>query len=81
MRTTWDHRFIEALALLCGGNNPPEDMVEKWSISGDERLQSFVGEHSAIESAQAIALIDAAAFIASNPVEGEGHTVERGRNL
>lgn len=68
----WVDRFIEAFTLLCGGHEPPRRMVIDWF---DERLdsvdlQDFACEFTPLETAQGIAIIDAAICIANQPVEG-----------
>jgi hypothetical protein len=78
-KTTYEERFGDAIYLLVGGKFPPKDLLEDWiegvEWSKKESLQDWVGSHmgGVIWWAQAIAVLDAAHVLASQPEEGEGH--------
>jgi hypothetical protein len=70
---TWNQRFAQALAVLCGGNEPPQDALEDWLDQAKDSfaLQEWAVEHAVLSWAQGIAVIDAASILADQPVEGE----------
>lgn len=68
--TTYLQRFGDAIALLCAGNRPPDEMMTAWLDADreDTRLQEFACEHGPVW-AQGIAVIDAAQVLADQPTE------------
>jgi hypothetical protein len=70
--TTALHRMTEAVALLCRGRRPPDDMVAGWLDGSSEALQDFAAEHGPAW-AQGIGLLDAAHIMAGQPTEGVEH--------
>lgn len=81
MRTCWTkptkylERFSEAIALLCGGERPPEKVITDWFDENQDsfELQEFCIAHSPLVWAQGIVIIDAAIALADEPAEGAGH--------
>ena len=63
--TTYLQRLGDAMALLCSGNRPSDEMLGAWlnECEGDFRLQEFACEHGPAWS-QGIVLIDAASLLA-----------------
>jgi len=72
--TTYLQRFGDALALLCSGLRPTDDMMAAWLdiAQDDHRLQEFAIEHGP-SWAQGIGVIDAARVLADQPEEDAGH--------
>ena len=68
--TTYLQRFGEAMALLCSGHRPPDEMLSAWldTEREDQRLQAFAMEHGP-SWAQGIGVIDAARVLADTPTE------------
>ena len=68
--TTYLQRLGDAMALLCSGNRPSDEMLGAWinECEGDFRLQEFACEHGP-SWAQGIAVIDAAQVLADQPTE------------
>jgi hypothetical protein len=68
--TTYLQRLGDALALLCAGNRPTDEMMMAWlhPERDDIRLQAFACEHGP-SWAQGIAVIDAARVLADQPTE------------
>ena len=68
--TTYLQRFGDAVALLCSGHRPPDEMLAAWldTKSDDHRLQAFACEHGP-SWAQGIGVIDAARVVADQPTE------------
>lgn len=73
--TTWLERFTQALAVLCGGKQPPAEAIRDWDDPGmdSHALQSWAISNAWMEWAQGVAIIDAARLLADQPAEGEGH--------
>lgn len=71
--TRYLDRFIEALALLCGGAVPPRELAEQWELGTSEALQDWAVNHVAARWATGIGAIDAAQALANAPEEGIGH--------
>ncbi|WP_294636584.1 hypothetical protein [uncultured Aquabacterium sp.] len=69
--STYEQRFTEAVALICGAEPPPE-LVEAWIAGEDEALQQWVGGY-APGWVQNIAVLDAAHQLANQPTEGGEH--------
>lgn len=69
--TTYVQRMGDAMALLCHGHRPPNEMIAAWldPAQEDDRLQSFACDHGP-DWAQGIVVIDAARILAETPVEG-----------
>lgn len=76
--TTWNERFAAALALLCGGKQPPaQSIVDHFDMSMDSfELQAWAVNNAALPWAQGVAIIDAARTLADQPEEGASHTDE-----
>ena len=74
-------RFGDAMALLCGGVRPSDEILLAWLSHSDDRLQSFACNHTALSWSQGIAIIEAAESLASQPAEGEGHEPPCARGL
>jgi hypothetical protein len=53
-------RFIEAIALLCAGAYPPEEMIDAWLDSDDERLQTWCVNEAGLSYLTGISIIEAA---------------------
>lgn len=72
--TTYLRRFGDAMALLCGGKRPSDEVLTAWldTDADDMRLQEFAVEHGPAW-AQGIGLIDAARTMADQPTEGVEH--------
>lgn len=72
--TTYMQRLGDAMALLCGGHRPPDEILGAWlnECDDDNRLQEFACEHGPAW-AQGIVLIDAASLLAEQPGEGVEH--------
>jgi len=68
--TTYLQRLGDAMALLCAGNRPPNEMMTAWldTERDDIRLQEFACKHGPTW-AQGIAVIDAAQVLADQPTE------------
>lgn len=73
VNTKYLDRVIEALTLLCGGNEPPREMVHEWETGEGEDLQDWAANHTKLPWAQGIGTIEAAQVLADNPEEGMGH--------
>lgn len=71
--TKYLDRFIEALTLLCGGNQPPREMAHEWETGVGEDLQDWAASHTKLPWAQGIGTIEAAQLMADTPEEGMGH--------
>ena len=68
------------MTLLCGGNEPPRQMVLDWfnrELDSFE-LQEFALNNTPLSTTQGIGIIDAAMCIADLPIEGEGHELREG---
>ena len=78
--TKYLDRFGDAMALLCSGRRPPDEMLAAWldTERDDLRLQNFAGEHGPVW-AQAIGVIDAAQMLADLPTEGVDHEMYNGQ--
>jgi hypothetical protein len=78
--TRWIDRFTEAMTLLCGGNEPPRQIVLDWFDREKDsfELQEFALCNSPLSTAQGIGIIDAAMCIADQPEEGKGHELRDG---
>lgn len=70
--TTYLQRFGDAVALLCNGRRPPDEMLQGWLYDEDDTLQAFAIEHGPAW-AQGLVLIDAARLMANTPTEGVAH--------
>lgn len=72
--TTHLQRFGDALAMLCAGHRPSDEMMAAWLdiAQDDHRLQEFAIEHGP-SWAQGIGVIDAARVLADQPEEDAGH--------
>ena len=72
--TTFIQRFGDSMQALCGGQRPPDDMMNGWLNTevDDLRLQSFACDHGPVW-AQGIGVIDAAEILADQPTEGPDH--------
>ena len=70
--TPYLQRLGDAMALLCGGHRPTDEMLGAWLNEGDDRLQAFACNHGP-SWAQGIAVIDAARVLADQPTEGVAH--------
>jgi len=72
--TTYLRRLGDALALLCAGHRPADEMMSAWldTERDDMRLQEFACDHGP-SWAQGIAVIDAARVLADQPTEGVEH--------
>lgn len=68
--TTYLQRMGDAIALLCGGHRPSDEILGAWlnECEDDYRLQEFACEHGP-SWAQGIAVIDAAHVLADQPTE------------
>jgi hypothetical protein len=68
--TKYLQRLGDAMALLCAGNRPPDEMLGAWlnECDDDNRLQEFACEFGPAW-AQGIAVIDAAQLLADQPTE------------
>jgi hypothetical protein len=73
--TKYNDRFADAIALLCAGNRPPEQMVLDWFDDSKDSfdLQEFCLAHCPLVWTQGIVVIDAATALADEPGEGVGH--------
>lgn len=67
-------RFGDAMALLCAGNRPPDEMMTAWLDvdRDDSRLQEFACANGPVW-AQGLGVIDAAMTLADQPTEGVDH--------
>lgn len=73
MSTTHLQRLGDALALLCGGVRPPDELITSWISDPDSiTLQEFVLAHCALDWAQGIVAIYAAFVLAETPEETAG---------
>lgn len=72
--TTYLRRFGDAMALLCAGHRPADEVLTAWldTDADDMRLQEFAVEHGPAW-AQGIGIIDAARMMADQPTEGVEH--------
>jgi hypothetical protein len=75
--TKYLDRLIEALTLLCGGTEPPREMVHEWERGSGEELQDWAANNTKIRWAQGIGTIEAAQVMADTPEEGQGHELRR----
>lgn len=75
--TTWEQRFSDALALLCG-ERPAESMVSTWLAHENEDLQAWALNHCPLPWCMGIAVIEAAEYLADQPEEGVGHLPRQG---
>ena len=79
MKLTYERRFIEALSSITG-SSPPSDLVSDWvnGVERDDDLQNWVGSLGRYAPwwAQSIAILDACAVMASNPIEGEPDKID-----
>lgn len=68
--TKYLDRFGDAMALLCSGARPPDELIAAWldPKADDHRLQEFACEHGPVW-AQGIAVIDAARVLVDQPTE------------
>lgn len=73
--TTHIKRLGDALALLCAGNRPTDQMIIDYFNNDLDsfELQEFCIEHCPLVWAQGIVVIDAALTLADEPAEGVGH--------
>lgn len=66
-------RFTKAIQMIIG-KLPPESFVDEWindiPVGGVHRLQEWVLNQGAPSWCQGIILLEAAMYIAENPVEG-----------
>lgn len=74
---TYSRRFQDALGTLCT-DTPPIDMCRAWLDADDESLQEWVLNHSRLEWAQGIGVIDAARVLADQSEEGRPELVTQG---
>lgn len=70
--TTKPQRMSDAVALLCAGKRPSDDLVQGWLAGTDDGLQEFAATHGPAW-AQGIGLLDAAAVMVDQPTEGVEH--------
>jgi hypothetical protein len=72
--TTHLKRFGDAMALLCSGVRPSDELLSGWldAEAEDNRLQTFAVDHGP-SWGQGIGLIDAALTLAEQPTEGVEH--------
>lgn len=75
--TLFIDRFRASLALLCDNTIPPKRLCRAW-LSQDEdesseQLQAWAANHSKLNWAMGIGIIEAALTLAENPVEGVDH--------
>ena len=77
--TTYLQRFGDAVALLCGGHRPTDEVLLGWLEGPSEELQSFAASHGPAWS-QGIVLIEAAQVMADTPTEGVDHEYRDGNN-
>jgi len=73
---TWKGRFTETLTLLCGGEEPPEKLVDEWINHTSDDLQDWVGTSGCPWWLQCIGAIDAAHSAANQPIEGFNEELE-----
>jgi len=72
-KTGYVDRFLESLALLCGGKTPPRQLVIDWETDEGEELQDWAACNAAVPWATGIGTIEAAQAMASTPEEGMDH--------
>lgn len=75
--TTYLARFRHALAVLCGGVAPPEEMCADWLNSDDEALQTWAVNNTVMDWAMGITVVEAAMKLADEPDEGGDHRPRR----
>lgn len=71
--TRYLDRVIDALALLCGGKQPPRELVVQWEDGTSEELQSWAVSNIVVRWGTGIGAIEAAQAMADAPEEGVGH--------
>ncbi|WON87480.1 hypothetical protein [Delftia sp. UGAL515B_04] len=70
--TTYLKRFGDAIALLCHGRRPEDQVLSSWLDGTSDVLQQFAVDNGPAW-AQGIGLIDAATIAADQPTEGVAH--------
>jgi|GEM_PF-3727341 len=76
--TTYLQRFGDAIALLCQGRRPDDQVLTSWLDGTSDVLQQFAVDNGPAW-AQGIGLIDAATIAADQPTEGVAHEMRADR--